>query len=106
MKTKTLIYTFLIVFTTIAPGAFVKSFAGIKLPSKIVTQQVVDKVNINTASAKEIAEYLSGIGMKKALAIVEYREKNGQFKKLEDLAAVKGIGIATLVKNKKKIQLN
>ncbi len=36
-----------------------------------------DPVNINTASAEELAENLKGVGPKKALAIIEYRETNG-----------------------------
>jgi competence ComEA-like helix-hairpin-helix protein len=43
-------------------------------------------VNINTASAAELAT-ISGIGPAKAEAIVEHREKNGQFKTVDDLEA-------------------
>lgn len=62
-------------------------------------------VNINSASAEEIAKALNGIGLAKAAAIVEYREKNGSFKTIEDLALVKGIGNRTLEKNKNDILL-
>lgn len=48
--------------------------------------------NINTASVEEIAENLSGIGEKKAQAIVDFREKHGAFHKAEDIMQVKGIG--------------
>ena len=48
-------------------------------------------VNINTASAAELAS-LRGIGPAKAQAIVEHREKNGQFKTIDDLKLVRGIG--------------
>ncbi len=48
-------------------------------------------VNINTASAAELAE-LNGIGDAKAKLIIEYREKNGPFKSVDDLRQVKGIG--------------
>ena len=48
-------------------------------------------VNINKASAEEIAK-LHGIGEKTAKLIVEYREKNGGFKKPEDIRKVKGVG--------------
>ncbi|CAA9892429.1 Competence protein ComEA [Candidatus Methylobacter favarea] len=62
-------------------------------------------VNINTADAKTISASLSGIGQKKAEAIVKYREKEGQFKTVEDLAKVSGIGEKTVEKNRKDILL-
>lgn len=48
-------------------------------------------VNINTASLEEL-NAVKGIGPSKAKAIVEYREKNGPFKSLDDLKEVKGFG--------------
>ncbi|MFA5983333.1 MAG: helix-hairpin-helix domain-containing protein [Methylococcaceae bacterium] len=56
-------------------------------------------VNINTADAKTISDSLSGIGAKKAEAIVKYRQENGQFKTPEDLTKVSGIGDKTVQKN-------
>ena len=56
-------------------------------------------VNINTASATEIAT-LPGIGAKMAARIVEYRQKNGPFKKIEELMNVKGIGEKSFLKLK------
>ena len=49
-------------------------------------------VDINSADAQTLASNIKGIGVKKATAIVEYREKNGPFKSVEELANVKGIG--------------
>jgi competence protein ComEA len=60
-------------------------------------------VNINTADAKTISDALSGIGLKKAEAIVKYRTEKGLFKTAEDLTNVKGIGEKTIAKNKKDI---
>ncbi len=57
-------------------------------------------VNVNTADASVLAESLDGIGSTKAIAIVEYREQNGNFESLEDLLQVKGIGEMTLERNK------
>jgi competence protein ComEA len=62
-----------------------------------------EPVNINTASVEELAENLIGIGPKKAMAIVEYREANGPFYTPEELVNVKGIGPKTLEKNKENI---
>lgn len=50
-----------------------------------------DLVNVNTATAAQL-ETLPGIGPATAKRIVEHREKNGAFKKLEDLMNVRGIG--------------
>ena len=56
-------------------------------------------VNLNAATAAQIAT-LPGIGEKAALRIVEYREKNGGFKKVEELMNVKGIGEKSFLKLK------
>jgi competence protein ComEA len=48
-------------------------------------------INVNTASAAELAT-LSGIGPSKAQAIIEHRDKNGQFKTVDDLKLVRGVG--------------
>ena len=55
--------------------------------------------HVNTASAAQLEE-LPGIGAKMALRIVEYRQKNGGFKKIEDLMNVKGIGEKAFLKLK------
>ncbi len=62
-------------------------------------------ININQASAEQIAEALHGIGIKKAEAIVAWRKKYGGFKHIQQLTEVKGIGEKTLEKNKDLIRL-
>jgi len=62
-------------------------------------------VNINTASAEELAKALKGIGKSKAEAIVVYREEHGVFSTLQDLTKVKGVGAATVDKNRENIEL-
>ena len=64
-----------------------------------------EKVNINTASAEQIASAMSGVGESKAQAIVEYREQHGKFKSIEDLEYVDGIGEKTVEKNKHKLAM-
>ncbi|HEY9032942.1 MAG TPA: helix-hairpin-helix domain-containing protein [Pseudomonadales bacterium] len=62
-------------------------------------------VNINSASAEEISEALNGIGEVKAQAIVAWREANGPFTSVEQLAEVKGIGEKMLEKNRQYLLL-
>ncbi len=63
-------------------------------------------VNVNSASADELSESLKGIGMSKAEAIVNYRNENGQFKHIDELVNVKGIGIRTVDINREYILLD
>lgn len=62
-------------------------------------------VNINTATAEELSALLVGVGDKKAQEIVDYRDKNGDFSTADSLVNIKGIGEATVEKNRKRIQL-
>lgn len=66
--------------------------------------EVVQSLNINAATAEEIALLIKGIGPSKAAAIVEFRELHGPFNALEELAQVKGVGEKTLAKNKALIR--
>ena len=61
-------------------------------------------VNLNTASASDL-EALPGIGAKTAARIVEYRQKNGPFKKVEDLMNVRGVGEKNFLKLKAQISV-
>ena len=63
------------------------------------------QVNINTADAETLSSELSGVGQNKAEAIVDYREQHGPYKAIEELTNVKGIGTATIDKNRSKIIL-
>lgn len=60
------------------------------------------KVNINTAAVDELSS-LPGIGQAKAEAITKYRQQNGNFKTVEDITNVKGIGDKMLKKIKTEI---
>ena len=66
---------------------------------------IAGPVNINTADAETISEELKGIGLSKAEAIVEYRDKHGPFKSPEDLSLVKGIGERTVEINRDDIRV-
>lgn len=59
-------------------------------------------VNLNTASASDL-EGLPGVGAKTAARIVEYRQKNGPFKKIEELMNVRGVGEKNFLKLKPQI---
>ena len=61
-------------------------------------------ININTASATDL-ERLPGIGAKTANKIVEYRQKNGPFKKVEELMNVQGIGEKNFLKLRAQISV-
>lgn len=61
-------------------------------------------VNINTADVTALSQ-LKGIGSKKAEAIIAWREANGDFKTVEQLLDVKGIGQAILDANRDKITI-
>ena len=59
----------------------------------------MDKININQADAKTLTT-LKGVGKDRAAKIIEYRESNGPFEKVEDLMKVKGIGKKIFEQNK------
>jgi competence protein ComEA len=59
-------------------------------------------VNLNTATSGQLQE-LPGIGARTAERIIQYREKNGPFKKIEELMNVQGIGEKTFLKLKPQI---
>ena len=64
------------------------------------------RVNVNTADAPTIASALSGVGLKKAEAIVDYREANGRFNAPAELTKVKGIGPAIVARNEGRIAIS
>lgn len=60
-------------------------------------------VDINTADAESLARELDGIGLARAQAIVEYRDKHGPFKAPEDLKRVSGVGEKVFERNRGNI---
>ena len=79
-------------------------FAQVKAPAQrgAKAAPTTAVVNINTASATEL-DALPGIGAKTAARIVEYRQKNGPFKKVEELMNVRGVGEKNFVKLKPQL---
>ena len=66
---------------------------------------LAEPVNINTADAPALAKALNGVGPAKAKAIVTYRDKNGPFKTVDQLAMVEGISQKLIDKNRADIKL-
>ena len=107
---KTLLASGLMTGFLLSGSALSAEPAGASEPAVKQTQTVTetqsaasDKININSATASEISKSLIGIGAKKAEAIVQYREKHGNFTEAEQLLEVQGIGKATLDKNRDRL---
>jgi competence protein ComEA len=81
---------------------FAPTLAAMMLLSQLV---YAEPVNVNTADAAALAKALNGIGPAKAKAIVSYREKNGPFKSVDQLAMVEGITQKLIEKNRADIKL-
>ncbi len=79
---------------------FLSGLLACLLASSVIA---ADSVDINTASAEEIAATLSGVGLSKAEEIVRYRESNGAFAHVDELVNVKGVGMKTVDRNRDKI---
>jgi comEA protein len=103
-------------FRAVLPVLALACFIGIaslpiaaqdKPPARVVsTAATVAKspININTATASEL-EGLPGIGARTAARIVEYRQKNGPFKKVEELMNVRGVGEKSFLRLKPQLTL-
>ncbi|MGY4535293.1 competence protein ComEA [Pseudomonas sp. TE3786] len=106
-------YVSSLLFATLACFSLVTSAAE---PAKVdpappaVTQpakgQELGMVNLNTADAATLERDLVGIGQVKAKAIIEYREAHGPFTSVDELLEVKGIGAATLERNRARLSIN
>jgi competence protein ComEA len=59
-------------------------------------------INLNSATASQIAD-LPGIGVKTAELIVQYRVKNGPFKKIEEVMNVRGVGEKSFLRIKDRL---
>ena len=81
------------------------SYAQEAVAEAAMRAAVTEKVNINSADAATLARMLNGVGQSRAEEIVRYREAFGSFDTVEELAEVKGIGPATVERNRPVIVL-
>ncbi|MDX7923455.1 ComEA family DNA-binding protein [Aeromonas media] len=103
MNRKTLIAALLLGYLPLLSQPVLAADKPAAKPATVATSaKEAGKINLNTASADELAA-LKGVGEKKAQAIVDYREKQGKFTTVDQLAEVSGIGPATLDANRDMI---
>jgi competence protein ComEA len=100
MFTRLLTFTLLSAFITFPAAAETIDKPVVATASPAVTQ----KVNLNTADETMLTHALKSVTPRRAKAIISYRTQHGPFKKLEDLALVKGVGKAYVKKNLLQIQ--
>ncbi len=65
----------------------------------IPTLLLAEVVNINTADKESLMSTIKGVGEKRAEAIIAYREQNGPFKSIEELAEVRGVSASVVEAN-------
>ena len=73
------------------------------LSSLVLGAEPSGRVDINTASAEALADAIHGVGIKRAQAIVLYRERHGAFSSVDQLAQVRGIGAKTVERNRDRL---
>jgi len=64
-----------------------------------------EQVSINEATAEQLSAAMNGVGLKKAQAIVSYREQYGPFSAIQQLSEVPGIGNALIERNASRLKL-
>ena len=79
------------------------SAVGLAVEAQPDSTQQIQMLDVNSADAMAIAAALDGVGLTKAQEIAAYREMFGNFHSVEELADVKGIGPATVEKNRQRI---
>ena len=82
-----------------AAAASAQNTATTPKAAATATATATAPVNLNTATAEQLAT-IPGVGQKMAERIIDYRQKNGGFKKVEDLMNVSGVGEKSFLKMK------
>ena len=76
---------------------------GLGLSSLTFAADPAEPIDINTASAEALAGAIHGVGIKRARAIVSYREEHGAFSSVDDLTQVRGIGEKTVERSRERL---
>lgn len=92
--------------TVKATGRAQQSVSGSAKRSPQQSPESITKVDLNIASAEQLASALKGVGSAKAKAIVRYRTEVGPFRSIAELEEVKGIGPSIVALNKERISVS
>jgi len=97
--TRKILLASLLLLPLLAGAAETAPEMAAEMAAETASETIPATVNINTADAETLA-LIKGIGQAKARAIVSYREENGEFKSIDELADVRGIGPVIIEKNR------
>lgn len=96
----------------IVPSVTAQSAAATEPSTSVSTQKATEKpsstdelVSINQATAEQLSAVMNGVGLKKAQAIINYREEYGPFTQLDQLKEVPGMGNALVDRNISRLKL-
>ena len=88
------------------PWKHLVAAAALGLSSLAFAAEPTSPVDVNTASAEVLAEIMDGVGVKRARAIVQYREQHGAFTSVDQLAEVRGISSGIVERNRDRLTAN
>ena len=96
----------------IVPSVTAQSAAATELATSVTAPKAPEKssstdelVSINQATAEQLSAVMNGVGLKKAQAIISYREQYGPFTQLDQLKEVPGMGNALVERNVARLKL-
>ena len=88
------------------PWKHLAAAAALGLSSLAFAAEPTTPVDVNTASAEVLAEIMDGVGVKRAQAIVEYREQHGACSSVDQLAEVRGVSTKIVERNRDRLTAN